>query len=198
MTEQVATTPTGKGILSVGLRYADGKPTVDRYVNVYTQKQDVAGNWVRDSRVTYKQTDNAGKVSFELTPGNYALEIGRLDGYNWGNMVGDIGEVNVAVRTGQMTVKRVDMGRLTVGVTTSQGGAARDVYVYVYTQKQDASGKWVQGTRVTYRQTDNSGMVSFDLTPGQYAIQFRRPGENEDQYLYSITVERGKINTVVR
>ena len=186
------------GRLAVELAYADGKPIVNRYVSVYTQKQDVAGNWVRDSRVTYKQTDNAGKVSFELTPGNYALEIGGLEGYNWGNMAGDVGEVNIAVRSGQTTVKRVDMGKLIVGVTNAQGEAAKGVYVYVYTQKQDATGKWVQGDRITYSQTDNSGMVSFHLTPGQYAIQFRRPSEKEDSYLFNITVNGGNITTVVK
>ena len=198
MTEQVATTPEGKGVLSVGLRYADGKPMVKQYVYIYTQKQDVAGNWVRGDQVTSRQTDNAGKVSFNLTPGHYALRINNLMGYNWGNMVNERGEANVAVRSGQSTVKRVDMGRLIVGLTTVQGEVAEKVYVYVYTQKQDASGKLVQDDQITSRQTGNSGMVSFDLTPGQYAIRFRRPGEKEDSYLFNITVSGGKITNIVK
>lgn len=293
ISQQVCTTPEGKGTLSVGLRYDDGKPMVN-WVYVYTQKKDVVGNWVADSQVTNKQTDNAGRVIFNLTPGNYALKIDGLIGHNWGNMVNEIGQAevpvkmgyctdvtvilgsltlqmtyadgkpivnwdievwpqkldvtgkwvqgmqgsskqtdnngitrfdltpgqyaliihdgigypwgnpfgdggkfNVVVRSGEATVKRVDTGRLTVGVTASKGEAARDVLVSVSIQKKDSAGNWIQDGRTYGKQTDSSGFVSFDLPPGQYAIRFRLPSANEDRYIYNITVNGGEVTSVV-
>jgi hypothetical protein len=108
-------------------------------------------------------------------------------------MVRDEGEVNVAVRSGQTTAKRVDLGRLIVELAYADGKPMVWELVEVYTQRQDLGGNWVWGDWVTSQYTDDTGTVYFDLAPGQYAIRFRRPGENQDRSLFSITVQGGKI-----
>jgi hypothetical protein len=63
------------GRLVVTAKDGSGNPQEDRYVQVFTQKSDVNGNPVQADRVTYGYTDNTGSVIFNLTPGNYTVEM---------------------------------------------------------------------------------------------------------------------------
>lgn len=100
--------------------------------------------------------------------------------------------------TKQVATTPAGKGILTAGLRYADGKPIVNRAVYIYTQKQDVTGEWVMDRPIEGKVTDNGGMASFDLTPGQYAIKFRRPGENTDRYLYSITVEGGKITSVVQ
>jgi len=81
------------GRLTVGLKGADGKPITSRYAAVYLQKKDVAGNTIKGEQVANGYTDSAGLISWDLTAGNYVLEISSLGT-----------QLNVPVQSGKTTI----------------------------------------------------------------------------------------------
>ena len=63
---------------------------IDSIVDLYTQKQDLSGNWIIDQRIGHTKTDNAGSVIYNVDPGEYIVTA-DLDGYNWGDAHGTEG-----------------------------------------------------------------------------------------------------------
>ncbi|OQY79809.1 MAG: hypothetical protein B6D41_22165 [Chloroflexi bacterium UTCFX4] len=80
------------GRLTVGLKDASGKPIGDRYVQVFLQKRDVAGNISQGKRVSSGSTQNTGLLNLELTPGRYIVEVS------------DVGKlIDVPIESGRIT-----------------------------------------------------------------------------------------------
>jgi predicted Ser/Thr protein kinase len=159
----------GKTGVNVRLVNGMGEAIKGHYAAIYTQKQDLAGNWVIDKQITYGQTDNSGQIFFEASPGNYIIGA-DFNGSNWGNAADVEGQANIQVDAGQTTQLTVSLGRLTVGLLRGDGSVVKGQYVGIYWQKQDLVGNWVTNKQITYAQTDNSGLISFDLTPGYYIV----------------------------
>lgn len=174
------------GQLVVGFRLGDGRAITGKTVYVYRQKLDVTGKWVIEERVGYRDTDNGGTVTFNLVPGYYIIRS-DFNGYNWGDANDVQGVMNFAVPPGQVTSLIRDLGQLAVGLQGSDGQPLKNKTVYIYYQEKDLNGNLITGDRIIYGDTDNGGMVYFNLTPGLYVV---RVGES---YTYNIPLEAGKI-----
>jgi hypothetical protein len=172
------------GKIEVTIVDASGTPWKDVYAEVHTQKQNAVGKPVMDSRVWYGKTDNTGAFNVWLTPGLYAVKIDLL-GYNWGNLADAYGKASVAVNRGVTTPVLINMGQISIGLKDSSGSAQSDVYLEIYTQKNDVNGNPVLDARIWYGRTDNGGLITISLTEGKYALK------NGDSILYNIPVEWG-------
>lgn len=173
-------------LLTVGLRYADGNPA-DKYVNVYLQAADVSGAPVEGDFINGEWTGENGLVTFELTPGLYALQVSGIDGYDsWGRF-----DHNVP-GGGKYTVV-LTLGRLSVETWNADGTVQTGVYVQIYTLTPDSRNVSVFDDPVRGHYSDNSGKAVFDLTPGLYGVQIGQELEFID-----IPVEPGQTTTVNR
>ena len=76
-----------------------------------------------------------------------------------------------------------------VEVRDGAGNAVNNKFVRLLFQETDASGNPAAGDTVSDGYTDNTGMISFHVTPGTYAL---RIGDN---YYYNIAVRSGEITT---
>ena len=174
------------GRLAVGFLRGDGSVITGQYVAIFQQKIDLAGNWVADNQVYNGYTDNSGVLSVDLAPGYYIV-ASDLRGYNWGDASDRMGKASIAIQPGQENRLVVHIGQLQIGLKDFNGNPVKGQWVGIYKQKQDISGKPIQGDRVEDGYTDNTGIFIADLTPGEYAVNVR------DVYLYSIQVVSGKI-----
>jgi len=174
--------------LKVGFVFADGSVCSNKWVGVWTQQKDISGNWVTLERVRDANTDNTGVYEFDLTAGNYMVEADFF-GYNWGDALKMEGESNIPLYPGQVfpLVKR--LGRIVVELKDTNNNPIDNKYVAVYFQNKDVNGNPISGERVIDSNTNNTGSVKFDLTPGTYAIFF------DEIFYYNINVESGKITT---
>ena len=79
-----ATTPVVviMGQMVIGLVDSTGAPRQGAWVNIYTQKNDVNGKPVQDSRAWGGNTDNGGLAIVSLTEGLYAIELDSEFLYN--------------------------------------------------------------------------------------------------------------------
>jgi len=183
----VTTIKVQLGRLVVGFLYGDGTPIKGVLVAVYPQKQDLAGNWVTGSRLDYGKTDNAGTTVFNLTPGRYIISA-DLNGYNWGDAYDVEGVANFAVPAGEVTTLIVKRGWLSVGFVDADGSPVQGQRVYVYGQREDVGGNTIPwDNSFDYGSTDNTGIVSFSLTPGLYAMKI------DGEYTFDVPVEAGRI-----
>lgn len=155
----------------------DGTAVEDKYVAVYTQKQDLSGNWVTDERVDRGYTDNSGKIEFDLTPGNYIIHT-DLAGYNWGSSWDVPGQANIEVIPAKTTRVILRLGRIQVGFVRANGSVYKDKYVAIYTQKEDIAGNLVTSNRADRGYTDNSGVKIFNLPAGYYIVSADFDGYN--------------------
>jgi serine/threonine protein kinase len=176
--------------LIVGFRYGDGTPIRDQYLEIYEQKQDLAGNWVTDGgEAAWGRTDNTGTAVFDLAPGPYIVAA-SFKGYNWGDAYDTMGKANVRAASGQETILIQDLGLLSVGLLDASNQPRQEVYVAVYKQRRDAGGSWtLDGNEVAWGRTDNRGVILFHLTPGLYVVEL------DDQETYGVPVEAGRITT---
>ncbi len=176
------------GRLRVGFVRGDGSVVNNKYVTVHTQRKDITDEWVTDNRVGTGYTDNTGEVVFDLTPGNYVI-ASEFNGYNWGDAVGTMGESNIPVKAGEVTQLVVHLGRMVVAVKDANGNPVNNKYISLYFQTTDASGNPATGSRISTAYTDNTGTVSFDLTPGVYAVRY------DDRDYFNIEVRARTITT---
>ena len=168
---------SGTGKLIFSLRDGDGKPVAQKYFCIYSQKKDLSGKWVVDQRINCDGTDNTGSKGFDLDPAHYIVQS-DLDGYNWGTS-GDVkGQADVIVESGRTTQVTLSLSKLLVGFIRGDMSVISNKYVQVYTQKKDLANNWVMGDRVDSGNTDNSGAISFMLTPGYYIVSSDLPGYN--------------------
>jgi hypothetical protein len=141
-----------------------------QYMEVYTQTPDVNGNMVPKDRVASGHTDNTGSISFDLTQGDYIV-LSNFQGYSWGDASGEEGESGIAVTAGEETLIEVPLGQISAAVRDADGNVADGVYLELFTQVPDASGKAALGDRVASGHTDNTGIWRADVTPGVYCIE---------------------------
>ncbi len=173
-------------LFTVGLRYADGNP-VDKYVNVYLQANDVSGAPVEGTFVDGGWAGEDGLVTFELTPGVYALQVSSINGYDtWGRFDHNVpgGGSYSAVLT---------LGRLSVETWNADGTVETGVYVQIYTLTPDSRNISVFDKPVEGHYSDNSGKAVFDLTPGLYGVQI-----GQDLEFVDVPVQSGQTTTVNR
>jgi len=155
------------GRLLIGVIDADGRPMERRWTGIHLQKADISGNPIKGDRITDGRTDNTGGIVYDLSPGVYAVGIGDISGYVWGE------ELNHAVLPGQTTRILVQLGRLTVGVRNVEGQPVSRRWVGVYLQKQDVDGNPVKGDRILDGRTDDTGVIWWNITAGRYAVEIR-------------------------
>jgi hypothetical protein len=93
------------------------------------------------------------------------VEIGDIVGVPWGE------ELNYAVQPGEQTRIVVTLGRLTVGVKDADGQAVSRRWVGVYLQDADLEGKPIKGRRILSGRTGDTGLISWDMTAGTYAVE---------------------------
>jgi hypothetical protein len=163
--------------LVVYLYKGDGTPITDKYVKVYTQKQDLSGKWVTDKSSGSGYTNNAGGITFKLDPGEYIVES-DFNGYNWGT-AGDVeGQASVPVQAGKQTQMVLRLGRISVGFVFGTDQVVTDKYVKIYTQELNISNQWVTRSSCGSGYTNNAGMITFNLTAGNYIIESDFDGYN--------------------
>ena len=163
--------------LVVYLYRGNGTPITDKYVKVYTQKQDLSGKWVTDKSLGSGYTNNAGAITFKLDPGEYIVES-DFDGYNWGS-AGDVeGQASVPVQAGKQTQMVLRLGRISVGFVFGNDRVVTDKYVRVYTQELNISNQWVTRSSCGSGYSNNAGMITFNLPAGNYIIEADFDGYN--------------------
>lgn len=170
------------GQLLVGVLDADGKAVQDRYVQVFVQKLDLGGNPVTGDRVATGYTDNTGATKFDLTAGDYRVEIDGLAGELYGE------EFNHRVVSSETNKIIVRLGRLVIGLKDASGKPIEDRYVQVFLQKRDVSGNISQGERVSSGYTQNTGLLNLELTTGKYIVEVSDIGK-----LMDVPIESGRI-----
>ena len=151
--------------LQIGVRDVDTKGVSGRWTGIYLQSMDISNNPIKDRRIAEKRTNNAGLVTYDLMPGIYAVEVGDLSGYLWGS------ELDHALYSGKATTILVTLGRLNVGVKDAYGKPVAGRWVGVYREKLDIEKKPVKDKRILEGRTNNAGIVSWDLTEGEYALE---------------------------
>ena len=172
--------------MTAGFLRGDGTVITDQYVRVFTQKKDLAGNWVVDDEAGSGYTDNAGIFVLDITPGYYIVGS-NFNGYNWGTASDLNGMASVAMQSGQETRLIVSLGQLQVGIKDVNGNPLAGKYVAVSFQTVNVSGSAALGDKAASGYTDNTGIYAADLTPGKYAISF------DDVVLYNVEVSAGRI-----
>ena len=172
--------------LTIGFLRGDGSVITNQYVQLFRQKQDLAGNWVAADQVSYGRTDNAGILFFDLTPGYY-LVASDFAGYSWGNLPNPKGQSSVALQSGQENKLVVRIGQLQVGLKDNGGNPISNEYIQVCVQKQDVNGGVVPGDQVASGRTDNTGIFFADLAPGLYSIKIK------DTWTNNIEIDAGKV-----
>jgi hypothetical protein len=144
---------------------ADNNPMIDIAVNIHKQTVDVSNNPLHGDRVTWGYTDKSGSVFFELNPAIYAIGLGDNRGYLWGD------QFNYVVQSGKITVVRITLGRLVIGLRNADGQPLNGFYTGAFKQDIDLLGNPVRGERARWDYTNSAGAVVFDLTPGIYTIE---------------------------
>ncbi len=167
---QTTTIRVQLGRVRVGVRNPEGRGLGGKWVGLYLQKEDLDGNPIRGDRILEGRTDNTGALAWDVTAGHYAIAIGDIHGVLWGE------ELNHAIRPGQTTSVLVTLGRLTIGLQDTNGKAVRGRWVGVAFQKKDLDGNIVKGDRFLEGRTDDTGLVSWDVTAGRYVVEVEQIG----------------------
>ena len=175
----------------IGVIDADGQPMEQRWTGIYLQKADISGNPMKGDRITDGRTDNTGGIVYDLTPGVYAVGVGDISGYVWGE------ELNHALLPGQTTKILVQLGRLTVGVRNAEGQPMSRKWVGVYLQEQDVYGNTVEGERILDGRTDDTGVIWWNITAGRYAVEIRDVAGNVWGEELNHEIKRGETNRII-
>lgn len=157
------------GRLIIGVVRTDGSVVENQYFKIYTQTENVTGNFVADWRVLSASTDNTGQIYVNLTPGNY-LVCTDFIGYNWGDATDCEGEVNIPIKPGEVTKFTIRLAGLTIIAVDSSGRVREGATVRIYAQSESVLGEPVLGDHITTCTVDNTGACIFNLTAGVYAF----------------------------
>ena len=152
------------GRLQIEVVDADGRGLSGRWTGVHLQDTDIGGHPIKADRVGETRTANTGSAVYDLTPGMYAVAIGDIAGYPWGE------ELNYPVVPGQTITIRVQLGRLRIGVRNAEGRGLGGKWVGLYLQEKDLDGNPVRGDRILEGRTDDTGSLTWDVTAGNYAV----------------------------
>jgi serine/threonine protein kinase len=162
------------GRLTVGVKDADGKAVPGRWVGIYLQDEDLEGKPIKGNRFLTGRTGDTGLVSWDVTAGAYAVEIGDIIGSLWGE------ELNHVVTSEQETRVILTLGRLKVGLKDAAGNPITNRNVAVYYQDRDVSGNIIRGQRFASGRTDARGLLSWDITAGNYVVEVENIGQLMD------------------
>jgi hypothetical protein len=184
--------------LRVVILQPDGKPWQGQYVRIFEQRTDVSGNPTYGNSITSDSINQQGQANFELKSGTYVACLAGT-GYAW-TAQGCV--YNLQVEPNHTTIARVQAGALEVAVVDAEGQPYQDVYSNIYTQKQDVNGNQITNERVAGGQPDNTGLKSYWLTPGRYAVQMNLRGYNwgnlaSDQGALNIVAQAGQTNRIL-
>lgn len=149
--------------LVIVIRRADRSLITNSYVSVSTQKVDANGNPLPDQRVLDGRTQDTGAIILNLTPGNYAIYLEAARGEDWGMLDNELPPAT------QVTYN-VTLGRIRIESRDDKGNVVAGFYSRVTFKKLDANGKAIPGDTIIDGRTDNTGVVNFDLTPGEYMV----------------------------
>lgn len=145
------------------IRRADNSLVTNSYVSISTQKADANGNSLPDQRVIDGRTQDTGAVTFNLTPGIYAIYLEATRGDDWGTLNNELPPAT------QLTYN-VTLGRIRIESRDDKGNVVSGFYSRVAFEKKDANGKTIPGDAIIDGRTDDTGVVNFDLTPGKYLV----------------------------
>lgn len=186
---KIGATP-GSG-LYVDIKRADGSPVSGSAVTVFKQVTDVSGNATFGDRVAGDSTaSNTGRASFDLPPGVYALRVDGLAGYTFGR------PFDISVSPGAASVVTVTLGRLSVGIADADGKPVNH-QVAVLLQSPDVNGNPVTTDRAASSDTGRTGIATFDLTAGVYAISIDGLAGYAWGNPFNYSVSAGQTNQVL-
>ncbi len=151
--------------IQVEVLYADGSPKKGSWVEIYKQTVDISNNPLQGDHIAGQRTDASGAAFFELAPGTYVVQIGDYYGYSWGQ------PFNYDVKANTITVIRITLGRLIIGLRNASGQPLNGRWTGVSVQQQDLLGQQVRGDRCCDGRTNDAGFIVYDLTPGLYTVQ---------------------------
>lgn len=169
--------------LIVVIRRADSSLITNSYVSVSTQKTDANGKPLYNQKVREGRTYDTGEISFDLSPGTYALYFEAARGEDWGVF-------NNYLPPASQLVYNMTLGRIRIESRDASGNVISGFYSRVVFRKKDANGKTIPGDLISEGRTDDTGVFQHDLTPGTYIIQSDAGVKNE------MTVRSGETITI--
>jgi hypothetical protein len=180
----------GNGLKIVFLT-PDSQPWRDIYVEINEQVTDANRNPSRGERAASGYINQQGEISFDLPAGLYAVCPGENRGYGWteNNCI-----YNVQVNTSGLTAMKIQGGQIEVAIVGANGTPWQNVYVEIFTQKQDVNNLPVTANRVWSGYTENTGFVNAWLTPGLYAVSIDLRGYNWG----GLSDRQGEVNLAVQ
>lgn len=181
----------GEQGLKVVFLTPDSRPWQDIYVEVNEQATDASGNPSRGNRVTANYVNEQGEIYFDLEDGFYVVCPSENRGYGW-TANGCVYDVELTANT--LTVVKLQGGQIEFAVVGANGKPWENIYIEVFTQKQDVNGIPVTSDRVWSGYTANTGFANAWLTPGLYAISIDLRGYNWGE----LSDRRGTINILVQ
>jgi hypothetical protein len=187
---EITNVNNGSGLRVIQLG-PDGQPWENVYVRVNEQKTDASGNPSQGDKIGDGSINRQGQFDIELGEGTYVVCTNQAPGYGW---MTDECIYNVNIQTGKLTIVRLQVGRLEIGVAYADGSPWKGVYYQIFTERQDVSGNPVTDKRVADGGTDNTGIGSAWLTPGQYAVSIDLRGYNWG----NLSEAKGEINIPVQ
>jgi hypothetical protein len=165
---------SGKGSIEVDLSWPGG-PIVNKAVEADIPQTDVQGHIVPGHQVDTEYTDSAGRAQIAASPGQYLVRA-SLPGSNWGDQPATNGTV-VTVAAGATTRIAISCGAINFEATTVDG-VLSNREGEVLTEKTNVQGQPVKGDQIDTEYTDNTGAVTFLVTPGSYELASSFTGYN--------------------
>jgi hypothetical protein len=180
----------GRGLKVVFLT-PDSQPWPDIFIEVNEQITDANGSPSRGNRVAADHVNEQGELLFDIEVGTYVICPNEDRGYGW-SVDGCVYDVQVAANS--LTLVKFQGGQIEIGVVGADSKPWENVYIEVFTQKEDVNGIPVTADRVWSGHTANTGFANAWLTPGLYAISIDLRGYNWG----SLSDRRGEVNLLVQ
>lgn len=181
----------GRSGLRIVFLKPDSQPWEGVYVEVYKQIADASGNPSPGEKQDSGYINRQGQLDFEIQDGTYAVCPGEKRGYGW--TVNDC-IYNIPVSSGSLTTVKLQGGQIEFALVDANGKPWENIYIEVYTQKQDVNGNPVTDDRVWSGYTANTGIANIWLTPGLYAVSVDLRGYNWG----ALSDRRGEVNVSVQ
>ena len=162
---------TGGGTFTVTVDNADGAPFTGVKCYVFND----SGNYIG----LCGSTDSDGRVSFDLSDGNYRFRVDYLGNQFWSD--------SVTVPESPSLEMTIDENQVNVSVNKASG-ACEGVKVYLFSENDSYLGK--------YQVTDPSGQVSFNLPVGR-TFKFRADMLGNQYFSDPLTVSETDPDSLV-
>jgi len=165
VTSTPSKTEKDNGELEVIVRTPDNKPYINTYVAILSQKLDVNGQAIPGNKIAEFRTNEAGSGIVILPPGDYGIWPTEITGQPWTSL-----NFYKRVEAGTKTVVTIVPSRISIIIRRADKTLYINSYISVSTQKTDANGDPLYGTKVREGRSLDTGEIVFDLSPGSYAI----------------------------